>query len=1396
MFACADLALGRASFMSLAWLKLDVVLGSIGKLAAASLLITTLGLTGCGDDPVKAGVAKGCTLNSDCNGGLVCSFGLCHQECEQTTDCPANQRCVKTDASNVCQLADESQCHFNTDCADPLVCAIDLQCRNQCNGKADCLEGQECADHVCAEPAEVADDGGLKGAVGAGGDGAGGNASTGGGTGGMTSGDAGDNAGGAPPVSCVAGEECVPDGMPCAVGTTVCTGDVKTCEMATDAEDGTACGTDQVCSAGACVDCKAGDTCSPEDGNVCLTGTLSCATGPSCDSSVNVKAGTSCGTDKVCSVGACVACVVDEACDPAGQACKNGKTTCNNGPACAPTTNKGAGSTCGTDQVCDSGGACKACVQDGACAPAGVGAECHIGKQDCATGPNCNDTFVGAVDGISCVGPSTYNFCTAGTCVACQNGNACVPTNPCHKGTLNCGTTPPTCNDSNANATDGLACGGNKSCISGACLTNDRVLTVTSGAVPDAAIDGPFTGVTVHLVDGNNANVQGAALTVAPSAGAYAIASAGTNASGNAQITGRVGRAIGTYKFTVSAPGATPIEFSVKAVATAAKNIFTLVNINHISGGATAPGAGTISKLYSSANAVAAASDGTLYVAAACAVYQLTPAGVLTRIAGQANANNDLCGSAGEGLGTSTQLYNVYALALDEANSFLYIVDYSNYRVRQLDLGTGNILTFAGDKTASTTAPYGDGGPADSAYMLPTNAAVAPNGDVYISDYNSNRIRKVDHNSGVITTVFTSVSCSAANPLSFSYCGGYGDACNMAWDKTGKMFISAQLCGGGQSSYRGVARVEADMSLTAVAGTTGAATPAEGGIATSAAFTYTPYIAFDKAGNLFLASYYDNRVHRVDAVTSKISTVAGTGNGAYSGEYVVGNTAEIYHPATLSFDGAGNLYFADSSNIAIRGIYGIGASVTPTATLATVSGTGQTVTRDAPFGALLVKLTDSANAAISGVNIQWTRVDKGSGLGATGAPALASKTSGAGTSAMTGRVGLTTGAYHFEARYSDIHGTAVAGSPQSITVTATDPAAGIVFPVVNYVHVSGSTGFPGPATFAKLTSYALGVAAASDGTMYVSDYCAVYKVTPAGEIALFAGGNGCAFGGDSGPATSAKLYGAYALALDEANGVLYIADYNNARIRMVTLATNVIETLAGGNATNTQPWGDGGLGTDANIGNPSSVSVDANGLIYIPDYGHNRIRVVDPVTGFISTWLAGGTPCVNGTVSFGSLSQFGNVVRFKANGDAYVSGNICQGTTTNQPLGIALRAKSNGAMTRIVGLNAGITTENADAIASALPDLSDFDIEANGNLVLAMYTNNRVRRIDMTTGKINTVIGDNTTGYAGAGDVSVDPGAYVAASSARLSGAWKLAVAPGGHLLIADENNQAIRMIW
>jgi len=1385
--------------MSLAWLKLNVVFKSIGKLAAAGLLLSTLGLSGCGDDPVKAGVAKGCTLNSECNGGLVCSFGLCHQECKTSDDCPSSQRCVQTEDSNVCQLDEESACHFKSDCQEPLVCALDFQCRNQCQEALDCLKGQLCADGVCADPPEVDEDGGLIRPVGAGGEGGGGPGPTTGGKGG-TGGTApvgGDDAGGtsqggAPPVEpCVPGGECAIQDDPCQVGVVACDNDQPVCVDATDAEDGVECGTDKVCSAGACVACKAGDDCQPDENNVCVAGEVSCANGPSCEIAGNVQAGTSCGTDKVCSGGSCEDCKEGDACTPTNT-CKNGAMACAAGPVCNPTTSKAAGFECDTGKVCDSAATCVACVQDAACEPSSN--ECHEGKQDCTLGPICNDTTLPVSDGVSCTGQAAYNFCANGTCAACQNGNACIPANVCHKGTLTCSTTPPTCTDSQVNVADGLACADGKSCIAGQCLTNDRTLTITSGAVPSTPIDAPFAVVTVLLVDKDDAPVPSAVVTVTPAVGAYALASA-TNPQGKSTISGRVGRTIGKQKFTVSAPGATSVEFEVDAVAPTDDHIYTLVNVNHLSGVPTTPVAGTISKLYYQARAVTAAKDGTLYLADYCTVYKLTPQGVLTRIAGDVSGS---CGNTGDsGPGVSARVSNVTSLALDEVQNYLYLADSGNYRIRLIDLSNGKIYGLGGSSTNSNVTPWGDPGPADAAFFTPSSIAVAPNGDLYVADSNSGRIRKIDSNAQ-IDVVFAPVgSCPATDPLTFVRCDGYPDTCSFAWDKTGQLFISGRFCGdGAASTFKGVARVNAaDMSLTRVAGKDGTASLGEGGTATSATFAQAPGLAFDKAGNLFLATPGEDRIRRIDALTSQITTVAGDGTLPYKGEYVLGNTAGMSSPTTIAFDGSNNLYFADYGNYAIRGLWNVGDSTAQTGKLATTAGNNQTVKRDAPFTSMTVKVTDGADANVPGVPITWTRTETGSGLSSSGVASIRQNTGPAGTSAMSGRVGLASGAYHFTASFTDIHGAHVSGSPQTFTVTAADPDAGTIFPVVNYGHASTSTFTPGPATYSTIYNGSYGVAAASDGTIYVADYYAVYKVTNRGEMSLLAGTPGSGgFAGDSGPAAGAKLSQIKGLALDETNGVLYIADSSNKRVRAVTLNSSPpkISTFAGGAVDNGTNHGDGGQAIEAAIGNPVSVTVGPDGEVYIPDTDHYYIRVVDS-NGNINKWFDQSYQhgnCVAGVPSF-YYAEAHTTVRFAANGDAYIGGYICQGTTANATYGILLRA-ANETFTRIVGLNTGTGTDDIDGIATLLPDLGDFIFDANGDIVITTLTDDRVRRLDMTTKKIKTIVGDGTAGYA----VGVNPADYVAATGVRVSSPNNLALWPGGHLLIADQNNYSIRMIW
>jgi rhodanese-related sulfurtransferase len=105
----------------------------------------------------KIDVGGTCVLNSDCNQGLVCTWGKCHVACNTSADCPTGQSCVtSSDQSNVCQLLGETYCIYNHDCPTGLICGVDQKCRKQCQVDIDCLYGQICTNaQTCVEPNQV-----------------------------------------------------------------------------------------------------------------------------------------------------------------------------------------------------------------------------------------------------------------------------------------------------------------------------------------------------------------------------------------------------------------------------------------------------------------------------------------------------------------------------------------------------------------------------------------------------------------------------------------------------------------------------------------------------------------------------------------------------------------------------------------------------------------------------------------------------------------------------------------------------------------------------------------------------------------------------------------------------------------------------------------------------------------------------------------------------------------------------------------------------------------------------------------------------------------------------------------------------------------------------------------
>jgi uncharacterized protein (TIGR03437 family) len=257
------------------------------------------------------------------------------------------------------------------------------------------------------------------------------------------------------------------------------------------------------------------------------------------------------------------------------------------------------------------------------------------------------------------------------------------------------------------------------------------------------------------------------------------------------------------------------------------------------------------------------------------------------------------------GPGTSAGLFLPAALAID-ADGNQYIADSNNNCVRRVSGGT--ISTVAGNGVAGFS---GDGGPAAVASLNnPLGVAVDAAGNLYIADSNNDRIRKVS--GGIITTV--------AGPGTFGNSGDGGPATaaslsfpnGIATDTSGDLYIAEA----GNNRIRMVS----GGTITTVAGTGVASFSGDGGPATSAALNFPTGVAFDAAGNLYIADYSNNRVREVSNGT--ITTVAGNGMAGESGDGGPAVAAASYNPGFVAVDPSGNIFIAEVGGNRIRKVSG------------------------------------------------------------------------------------------------------------------------------------------------------------------------------------------------------------------------------------------------------------------------------------------------------------------------------------------------------------------------------------------------------------------------------------------------------------------------------------------
>ena len=247
-------------------------------------------------------------------------------------------------------------------------------------------------------------------------------------------------------------------------------------------------------------------------------------------------------------------------------------------------------------------------------------------------------------------------------------------------------------------------------------------------------------------------------------------------------------------------------------------------------------------------------------------------------------------------------------VAVDSSGN-VFIADTINNRFREVNYATGLITTVAGNGTAGFS---GDNGPATGASLnFPYALAVDDTGHLYIADHSNNRIRCVNLSTHIITTVAGNGTGGFGGDGGLATAALLGGPSGLALDASGDLFIADQW----NCRIR-----EVNLStgiISTVAGNGNSGYSGDNGPATAASF-YPTGVAVDTGGHLFIANQTDNRIREVDLATGIITTIAGNGTGAYSGDNSVATAAEIQNPLGVAADAQGNLFIADSSNNRIR----------------------------------------------------------------------------------------------------------------------------------------------------------------------------------------------------------------------------------------------------------------------------------------------------------------------------------------------------------------------------------------------------------------------------------------------------------------------------------------------
>lgn len=675
---------------------------------------------------------------------------------------------------------------------------------------------------------------------------------------------------------------------------------------------------------------------------------------------------------------------------------------------------------------------------------------------------------------------------------------------------------------------------------------------------------------------------------------------------------------------------------------------------------------------------------------------------VITTIAGTgaitSNGDNSLAIAAGLNVPTST--------AIDSAGN-IFIADSRGDRVRKIDARTGIITSAVG---TGINGFSGDNGQANNARLsFPIGVAIDSFDNLYIADSGNSRIRKVNLKTNIITTV------AGSSRSGFSGDGGPATLASLGFvnqvnvDSLGNIFIVDNSLD--PEANARIRRVDIRTGvITTVAGNGSFRFNGDNIPALSASID--PFdVEIDQAGNIFFADLANHRIRRVDARTAIITTVAGNGISAFSGDGTLATNASLSAPNGIALDGMGNLIIADQLNNRVRKVDARTGIITTIAGSELPIGDNDLAIKANVGDPFSVVVESSGNILISDTgNRRVRRVNINNGSITTIA--------GNGTLGFSGDNGPATEAsFAPNTIAQDSNGNIFIVDPVFHVVRRITPTG-----TINTVAGTGRFGFSGdngPATNAQLDS-PRGIAVDSAGNLFIADLFnnRIRRVDARTGIITSVAGNGRAnITGDGGPATQASLAFPLAVTVDKNNNI-FILDLVGNLVRRVDARTGIITTIAGtGDASFS---GDGGPAINAAINTAFGLTADNNGNLFIADTGNSRIRRID-ASGIITTVAGNNTPDYSGdglSATTASLNRPKGIA-FDSAGNLYIAGGfnnairVVKAMTTNNALTITNAQfikpnltitgngfTSSGAVVQVNGQNISqfITSQSATSI--------------------------------------------------------------------------------------------------